>query len=179
MPAVPSRFPRRGARPPAHHGAVIILDNFFPAGQSHWQTKSEDEEPTPSARSGVVMAARGQLATDPARRALMQRVRQRGTPAEKAVACACRELGLRYRLNVKSLPGSPDLANKAQGWAIFVHGCFWHRHARCRRATTPKRNAHFWREKFEANRVRDALKARQLKSAGYRIVVIWQCETEN
>jgi len=79
----------------------------------------------------------------------MQRVRQRGTPAEKTVARACRELGLRYRLNVKSLPGSPDLANKAQGWAIFVHGCFWHRHRHCAKTTTPKRNARFWREKFE------------------------------
>lgn len=119
------------------------------------------------------------LVTDPARRALMQRVRQRGTPAEKAVAHACRELGLHYRLNVKSLPGSPDLANKQRRWAIFVHGCFWHRHRGCRKATTPKRNARFWREKFQANMARDARKTQQLEEAGYKIVIVWQCETEN
>jgi DNA mismatch endonuclease, patch repair protein len=118
------------------------------------------------------------LVTDPARRALMQRVRRHGTPAEKAVAQVCRELGLHYRLNVKSLPGSPDLANKTYRWAIFVHGCFWHRHAGCSKATMPKRNAKFWREKFEANRARDARKKRQLEESGYKVVVIWQCETE-
>jgi DNA mismatch endonuclease, patch repair protein len=119
------------------------------------------------------------LVTDPARRALMQRVRQRGTPAEKAVAAACRELGLRYRLNVSSLPGSPDLANKARRWAIFVHGCFWHRHRGCKKATTPKRNARFWREKFEANVARDARKIIELRAAGYKVIVIWQCEADD
>jgi DNA mismatch endonuclease (patch repair protein) len=123
------------------------------------------------------MAARSKLATDPARRALMQRVRQNGTPAERAVARACRELGLCYRLNVKSLPGSPDLANKAQGWAIFVHGCFWHRHQGCAKTTTPKRNAHFWQEKFDKNRRRDARKIKELRRAGFRVIVIWQCKT--
>jgi len=119
------------------------------------------------------------LTTDPARRALMQRVRQRGTSTEKIVASICRDLGLRYRLNVRSLPGSPDLANKAHCWAVFVHGCFWHRHLGCAKATTPKRNAVFWREKFEANVARDARKIGQLKKAGYEVIVIWQCETEN
>lgn len=124
------------------------------------------------------MAARGMLVTDPDRRALMQRVRQRGTPAEKLVANACRKLGLHYRLNVKSLPGSPDLANKKKRWAIFVHGCFWHQHPGCAKATMPKRNARFWREKFEANHARDARKADELTRAGFRVVVIWQCETQ-
>lgn len=124
------------------------------------------------------MPTRAKLITDPARRALMQRVRQRGTPAEKAAASACRELGLRYRLNVKSLPGSPDLANKKERWAIFVHGCFWHRHPKCSKATTPKRNAKFWRQKFHANRERDNRKIAQLRALGYRVLVLWQCEAE-
>lgn len=122
------------------------------------------------------MATRTKLVTDPMRRALMQRVRQKGTPAEKAVAQACRELGLRYRLNVKSLPGSPDLANKKERWAIFVHGCFWHRHPKCAKATTPKRNAEFWREKFEANRKRDVAKVEALRSLGFKVAMIWECE---
>lgn len=125
------------------------------------------------------MPARATLVTDPARRALMRRVRQKGTPAEKIVASMCRELGLRYRLNVRSLPGSPDLANKTKRWAIFVHGCFWHQHAGCPKATTPKRNAHFWREKFEANQERDARKIVELRRAKYKVVVIWQCEAED
>lgn len=125
------------------------------------------------------MPVRAKLVTDPARRALMQRVRQKGTPAEKIVATVCRELGLRYRLNVKTLPGSPDLANKAKRWAIFVHGCFWHRHEGCAKATMPKRNAQFWREKFKANRERDARKIGELRRAKYKVVVIWQCEAED
>ena len=108
----------------------------------------------------------------------MQRVRQRGTPAERIVAEVCRRLGLRYRLNVKSLAGSPDLANKARRWAIFVHGCFWHQHPGCPKATMPKRNAEFWGEKLEANRLRDARKIRELRASGYKVVVVWQCETE-
>jgi DNA mismatch endonuclease, patch repair protein len=114
--------------------------------------------------------------TDPVRSALMQRVRQVGTPAEDRVAEACRHLSLAYRRNVKSLPGSPDLANKSRHWAIFVNGCFWHAHTGCRKATVPKRNAAFWTEKFRANRSRDAAKIRQLRSIGYRVVVVWECE---
>lgn len=123
------------------------------------------------------MAMRERLVTDPQRRALMQRVRRNGTPAERAVAAVCRELGLSYRLNVKSLPGSPDLANKTKRWAIFVHGCFWHRHPGCAKATTPKQNARFWREKFEANQRRDTVKIAALESAGFQVAVVWECET--
>jgi len=116
------------------------------------------------------------LETDCARSALMRRVRQRGTPAEKIVANACREAGLRYRLNVRSLPGSPDLANKKDRWAIFVNGCFWHQHRGCPKATMPKRNAAFWKEKFTANRRRDAAKIEALHSLGFRVEVVWECQ---
>lgn len=109
------------------------------------------------------------------RRALMQRVRQKGTPAESAVAEVCWSLGLRYRLNVKSLPGSPDIANKSQRWAIFVNGCFWHAHRGCSKATTPKSNVEFWTAKFTANRKRDAAKARALRQMGYRVIIVWAC----
>jgi len=125
------------------------------------------------------MVARRKFSTNPERRALMQRVRQSGTPAERTVAKVCRELGLHYRLNVRSLPGSPDLANKKGRWAIFVHGCFWHRHSGCPKATTPKRNARFWRDKFQSNRARDARKIKELHLSGYDVLVLWQCETED
>jgi DNA mismatch endonuclease (patch repair protein) len=114
---------------------------------------------------------------DPARSALMARVRQRGTAAELVVAASLRSLGASYRLNVRALPGSPDFANRTKKWAIFVHGCFWHQHARCKRATIPKSNKKFWLEKFAANRVRDQRALRMLRRAGYRVVVIWECET--
>ena len=119
------------------------------------------------------------LVTDPERRALMQRVRRSGTPAEDRVAAVCRELGLAYRRNVRSLPGSPDLANKTRRWAIFVNGCFWHHHTACENATLPKRNAAFWTEKLATNRRRDARKIRELRARGFRVVLLWACEIDD
>jgi DNA mismatch endonuclease, patch repair protein len=116
------------------------------------------------------------LPTDPVRRALMQRVRQRRTKAEDLVAAALRDLGRHYRRNVRHLPGSPDFANQRRGWAIFVNGCFWHHHKGCPRGTIPTRNRAFWLEKFAANRKRDAAKIRLLRRAGLRVVVVWECE---
>ena len=106
----------------------------------------------------------------------MQRVRQTGTPAEDRVALGCRDLGLAYRRNVKSLPGSPDLANKTHRWAIFVNGCFWHAHRGCSKATIPKSNHAFWVEKFAANRKRDAAKIWALRSLGYSVMIVWECQ---
>lgn len=111
------------------------------------------------------------------RRALMARVRQKGTGAELIVGEILRGLKLHYRTNVRSLPGSPDFANKARGWAVFVHGCFWHHHTACRRATVPKSNRAFWVEKFCDNRRRDANAARKLRKVGIRTAIVWECET--
>lgn len=116
------------------------------------------------------------LPTDEVRSALMKRVRRAGTPAELEVARICRSLGLPYRRNVKTLPGSPDLANKSKRWAIFVNGCYWHHHTGCVRATIPARNNTFWVDKFRANRKRDARKIRELRGLGYRVVLVWECE---
>lgn len=115
---------------------------------------------------------------DPRRSALMARVRQRGTAPELAVAAILRSLGLAYRLNVRSLPGSPDFANKHRRWAIFVMGCYWHHHTACRSATVPKTNEVFWRGKFAANRLRDARAVRSLRTAGYRVLLVWECEVD-
>jgi|SRR5271165_4171883 len=114
--------------------------------------------------------------TDPARSALMRRVRREGTRAEEEVACALRALNIRFSRNVKSLPGSPDFANQARRWTVFVHGCFWHRHEGCLRATTPTRNRDFWLEKFEVNKKRDRKKARLLRCAGFSVLTIWECQ---
>lgn len=115
---------------------------------------------------------------DPRRSALMGRVRQRGTAAELRVAAVLRSLGHAYRLNVRSLPGAPDFANRSRRWAIFVNGCFWHHHTACRRATVPKTNDAFWRDKFETNRRRDANAIRTLRRRGFKVAVVWECETK-
>jgi len=109
----------------------------------------------------------------------MSRVRQHGTAPELAVRKLLTSLGLRYRLNVRSLPGSPDIANKSARKTIFVHGCFWHRHEGCRRTTTPKRNRKFWEEKFNRNQARDTERLAALRDDGYDVLVVWECETEN
>jgi DNA mismatch endonuclease Vsr len=88
----------------------------------------------------------GEIPTDAMRSSLMGRVRQHGTKLELAARTALRRMGLSYRVANRGLPGSPDIANRSKGWAIFVHGCFWHRHPGCSRATTPHRNAQFWKK---------------------------------
>ena len=115
--------------------------------------------------------------TDPETSRRMAGIRQKGTAAELLVRSALSVCGVAYRLNVRSLPGSPDLANKHRKFAVFVQGCFWHGHPGCKRATIPKRNESFWRAKFAANKARDALALQKLKRMGYRTVVIWECET--
>lgn len=112
---------------------------------------------------------------DPARSALMARVRRSGTAPELTVAKALRALGLSYRKNVTALAGSPDFANRRGKRAVFVHGCFWHHH-RCGRGRKPKANLEYWVDKFARNRSRDARSARTLRRAGFRVLIIWECE---
>lgn len=88
-----------------------------------------------------------------------------------------RAMGLRYRKNVRTLPGSPDFANRRAAWAVFVNGCYWHHHTGCRRATVPKTNREFWIKKFAANRRRDARAVRELRLRGLQVLIIWECET--
>ncbi|WP_201403328.1 very short patch repair endonuclease [Kaistia sp. 32K] len=107
----------------------------------------------------------------------MRRVRQNGTSAELAVGRVLRSMRSAYRLNVKSLPGSPDFANRGRSWAIFVNGCFWHHHTGCKRGSIPKTNTDFWIEKFSGNRRRDADAIVKLRAMGIRVAVIWECET--
>jgi DNA mismatch endonuclease (patch repair protein) len=120
---------------------------------------------------------RGLLETDPKRSALMARVRQRHTDAELIVGKTLRHLGISYRLNVRSLPGTPDFANRQRKWAILVNGCYWHHHTGCKRATVPTRNREFWLAKFETNRSRDAEVIRLLRQMGFRVLIVWECET--
>jgi|HubBroStandDraft_1064217.scaffolds.fasta_scaffold252327_2 DNA mismatch endonuclease (patch repair protein) len=108
----------------------------------------------------------------------MGRIRQKDTSAELTVRRIVHRLGARYRVRNRDLPGSPDLANRSRRWAIFVHGCYWHAHPRCKRATVPKRNRAFWLAKFDANRLRDHRAIDALERLGYSVLVVWQCELE-
>ena len=117
--------------------------------------------------------------TPEARSALMRRVRRSGTEPELAVRAALRRLRVRYRLNAPPLPGRPDLILLGRRVAIFVHGCFWHRHPGCRRASVPETRADYWAAKFDRNVARDAAAARALRDLGWRVVTVWECETQN
>ena len=115
--------------------------------------------------------------TDDARRKLMARIRQRGTQPELVVRRALRTLGPGFRNNCRELPGSPDLANKSRRWAVFVHGCYWHHHTNCSKGTIPTRNREFWLAKFRRNPHKDAATIKRLRALGYRVLLIWECET--
>lgn len=128
---------------------------------------------------GSRLEARKRLVTDPVTSARLARIRQRDTRPELVVRKHLFAAGLRYRVLNRDLPGSPDIANRERRWAIFVHGCFWHHHAGCSRATVPKRNRRFWLDKFEMNRARDRRAARLLRKMGFRVLSIWECHTRH
>lgn len=111
------------------------------------------------------------------RSALMSRVRNKDTQPEVVVRKLAHRLGLRFRLYRKDLPGTPDMVFPRYRSAIFVHGCFWHQHPGCRRATVPKSNVPKWAAKFERNRSRDTATACALETMGWDVMVIWECET--
>ena len=109
---------------------------------------------------------------------IMRAVRRRDTVPEVRLRHALHRMGLRYRLHVRSLPGSPDIVFATPRVVVFVHGCYWHRHEGCRLASTPKSNADFWRVKFRDNVVRDRRIVEQLESDGWVVLVAWQCEVQ-
>lgn len=109
----------------------------------------------------------------------MARVRRRGTAPELALRRLLKLLGISFSTSGKGLPGTPDIVNREENWVLFVHGCFWHRHARCTLATTPRTNRAFWLKKFEQNRERDKSKVIQLGKLGYRVLTVWQCELKD
>lgn len=109
---------------------------------------------------------------------LMSRIKGKDTKPEMLVRSAAHRLGLRFRLHDKRLPGKPDLVLPKHRTVIFVHGCFWHRHG-CKLASNPKSRQDYWAPKFERNVRRDAEHRVALEEAGWRVVVIWECEARN
>lgn len=112
------------------------------------------------------------------RSSLMSAVKSKDTTPEILVRRALHKLGYRFRLHRKDLPGKPDIALPKHNLCIFVHGCFWHQHLGCPRAKRPTTNIEFWNSKLDGNIVRDAHDVAKLHELGWRVCIIWECETK-
>lgn len=110
---------------------------------------------------------------------MMSAIRGKDTLPEMVVRRFLHGLGYRYRIHRKDLPGKPDLVLPRLKVCIFVHGCFWHRHPGCAFATTPKTRPEFWNEKFQKNVARDLANIGALDAAGWRVLIVWECELKN
>lgn len=106
----------------------------------------------------------------------MSHIRSRDTKPELIVRKFLFAKGLRYRVNARRLPGTPDLVFRKYKTAVFVNGCFWHGHEGCRYYRLPKSNVDFWKNKIDRNIARDAATDAALTAAGWRVVRVWECE---
>jgi DNA mismatch endonuclease (patch repair protein) len=123
---------------------------------------SEDDPPVPPQKS-----------------AQMRNVGRKNTTPELLVRRWLHSRGFRFRLHRRDLPGTPDIVLVRYKVAVFVHGCFWHRHSGCKRATTPQVRSAFWKAKFAANLARDRSAQERLHSLGWSPVVVWECQATN
>lgn len=106
---------------------------------------------------------------------MMSGIRGTNTKPELRLRKALHAAGFRFRINVRSLPGTPDIVLPKWNTAIQVHGCYWHRHPGCSKATTPSSNVAFWKEKFETNIKRDSRALADLHDLGWRTAIVWEC----
>ena len=106
----------------------------------------------------------------------MSRIRGKDSASEIRLRRLIHGMGYRYRLHVKTLPGTPDLVFPARKAVIFMHGCFWHRHQGCKGATIPKTNKKFWADKFARNVANDHQHLSRLRRRGWHVAVIWECQ---
>lgn len=113
------------------------------------------------------------------RSAMMSNIKAQNTRPEIAVRRVAHRLGLRFRLHRRDLPGSPDIVFPRWHTALFVHGCYWHRHSDCKFSTIPKSNVEFWQNKLQGNVDRDVRVRRELETQGWNVVVIWECQTRS
>ena len=107
---------------------------------------------------------------------LMAKIRGKNTGPERVVRSLLHRAGYRFRIHVRALPGTPDVVLPRYRTVVFVNGCFWHRHAGCKIATTPKSHRKFWMEKFARNVANDRKHRRQLRRMGWRVVTVWSCQ---
>ncbi len=119
------------------------------------------------------------VVTTDVRSRMMAGIRRRDTAPELAVRRYLHAAGLRFRTDYRQLPGTPDLVFPKHGVALFVHGCFWHRHQGCRLSTTPSTSVEFWNAKFDANVRRDRHSEHRLRELGWTVIVAWECEVRS
>lgn len=108
----------------------------------------------------------------------MSLIRSTNTKPELIVRKILNSLGFRFRLHSQKLPGKPDIVLKKNKAVIFVHGCFWHKHARCKRSNMPKSNRKYWKQKLTNNVIRDRKHKYQLRKEGWKVITIWECEVK-
>ncbi len=106
----------------------------------------------------------------------MSRIKNKNTKPEETVRKYLFGRGMRYRKNDKRLPGHPDIVLPKYKTVVFVNGCFWHMHENCRYFKWPENNAEFWKKKLEGNKKRDVENIKRLSEAGWKVIVVWECE---
>jgi len=109
---------------------------------------------------------------------VMSKILSSDTGPERRVRKILTQLGYRYRLNVKELPGKPDIVLRKYNAVVFVHGCFWHLHSKCRDGTIPKTRRAYWEKKLLKNKERDTKNIQALKKQGWKVLRLWECEIE-
>lgn len=109
----------------------------------------------------------------------MSHVRNKNTKPEILVRRFLFAHGFRYRIHVNTLPGKPDIVLRKYKTVIFVNGCFWHGHEKCRIYSFPKSNVEFWKKKIERNKERDLKERIQLRLMGWHVILIWECQLKS
>lgn len=119
------------------------------------------------------------MLTPDQRSALMARIGPKDSRAELIARRLLHRMGYRFRLHRRDLPGSPDIVLPGRRKVIFLHGCFWHRHIGCRRASNPKSRLDYWLPKFERTVARDVQNVIDLEELGWDVLIVWECETRD